>query len=319
MLNPPLPPARVYGPVPSRRLGLSLGVDIVPLKTCTFNCVYCQLGQTPRPAGRRRRYFPETEILAQVRKAIERNRQIDHITFSGSGEPTLNSAIGALIRKIKTMTDIPVAVLTNGSLLTRRPVRRALAAADVVIPSLDAARDSSFRRVNRPHPSLKIEPVIRGLEAFRRQFKGLVWLEVMLVKGVNDSPADIQALKKAIARIRPDRVQLNTVIRPPAERWARPLSPRALETIRRELGDNSEVVAEFRRRHRRPAGQDIRESILTMVERRPVTLRDIASSLGRAEKEVRPHLEALVRSKRIRRRRHHGSVYFAPETARRET
>lgn len=318
MLDNPHPPARVYGPVPSRRLGLSLGVDIVPLKTCTFNCVYCQLGATLRLAGRRGCYFSETEILAQIGKAVERNPLIDHITFSGSGEPTLNSAIGALIRKVKAMTDIPVVVLTNGSLLIRRPVRTALAAADIVIPSLDAARDSSFRRINRPHPPLKIDTVIRGLEAFRREFKGLVWLEVMLVKGINDSPVDIRALKKAIARISPDRVQLNTVVRPPAEKWARPLSRRALEMIRKELGDRTEVVAEFRRRRRPPAGQDLKESILAMAERRPVTLRDIASSLGRTENEVRPHLEALVRSKRIRRRRHHGSVYFAPDPARRE-
>lgn len=318
MLKSPHPPAHVYGPVPSRRLGLSLGVDIVPLKTCTFNCVYCQLGETRRSAVRRGRYFSETDILAQVRQVVERNPQINHITFSGSGEPTLNSAIGALIRKIKAMTDIPVAVLTNGSLLNRRPVRRALAAADIVIPSLDAARNSSFRRINRPHPPRKIETVIRGLEAFRREFKGLVWLEVMLVKGINDSPADIQALKKAIARINPDRVQLNTVVRPPAEKWASPLSRRALEVIRKELGSKAEVVAEFRRRRRLPAGQDLRESILAMAERRPVTLRDIASSLGRTEKEVRPHLEALRRSKRILRRHHHGSVYFSPDAARRE-
>ncbi len=319
MLKPPLPPVRVYGPVPSRRLGLSLGVDIVPLKTCTFDCVYCQLGKTPRPAGRRGRFLKEKEVLAQISLAIEANPQIDNITFSGSGEPTLNSSIGALIRKIKKMTDIPVVVLTNSSLLTRRPVRQALAAADIVVPSLDAARDRSFRRINRPLLPREVGKVIQALETFRREFKGLIWLEVMLVEGINDSPADIQALKGAIARIRPDRVQLNTVIRPPAERWARPLSPRALETIRKELGEGTEVIAEFQRRHRRPANRDIRESILAIVERRPVTLRDIAFSLGRTEQDIRPHLEAMVRSKRIRRKHHLGSSYFAPETSREGT
>ncbi|MDH4272510.1 MAG: radical SAM protein, partial [Candidatus Aminicenantes bacterium] len=242
--------------------------------------------------------------------------KIDHITFSGSGEPTLNTTIGKLIRQIKTMTDIPVAVLTNSSLLVRPSVRKALVAADIVIPSLDAARAASFRRINKPLPSLKIEGIIRALVTFRREFKGRIWLEVMLVKGINDSPADIQALKKAIARIKPDRIQLNTVVRPPAENWAKPLSRRALEMIKKDIGEKAEVVAEFRRRPRSPAGQNLRDAILAMVERRPVTLPDITVSLGRNEREVRPHLDTLLRSKTIRRKRHRGSVYFAPQNPR---
>lgn len=311
--------SHVYGPVPSRRLGLSLGVDIVPFKTCTFNCVYCQLGKTARLSGRRGRFFPEPEILAQIRTALDRSPQIDHITFSGSGEPTLNTAIGKLIRKIKAMTDIPVVVLTNSSLLTRRSVRQALLAADIVIPSLDAARAASFRRVNRPLASLKIGEIIRGLEAFRREFKGRLWLEIMLVKGINDSPADIRALKKAIAGIKPDRIQLNTVVRPPAETWARPLSQRSLQKIKKEFGEKAEVIADTRRRRREPAGRNLSEAILAMAARRPVTLSDITSSLGRTERDIRPHLETLLRSKKIRRRRHQGSEYFAPTMNRRAT
>ncbi len=318
MLGQPQEPPHVYGPVPSRRLGLSLGLDIVPFKTCPFNCIYCQLGETPRQSGRRGCFFPIEEILSQVRKALERNPKIEHITFSGSGEPTLNTAIGILIRKIKAMTDIPVVVLTNSSLLARRSVREALSAADIVIPSLDAARAPSFRRVNRPLPSLKSASIIRALETFRREFKGFIWLEVMLVKGVNDSPPDIQALKKAIARIQPDRIQLNTVVRPPAVNWAMPLSRRSLETIKKELGESAEVVADFQRRPRPPAGRNLREAILSMVERRPATILDITASLARDEREVRPHLESLLRSKKIRRRRYRGSVYFAPKKPRRE-
>ncbi len=318
MLNHPQPHPRVYGPVPSRRLGLSLGVDIIPFKSCSFNCIYCQLGKTVRPSGRRGRFFIETEILAQVREAIDRNPPLDHITFSGSGEPTLNATIGKLIRKIKTMTDIPVAVLTNSSLLTRRSVRKELIAADIVVPSLDAARAASFRRVNRPLPSLKIEKIIRALETFRREFKGRLWLEVMLIKGINDSPADIQALKKAIARIQPDKIQLNTAIRPPAEKWAKPLSRRALETIKKKLGERAEIVAEFRGRPRSPAGRNLGEAILTMVKRRPATLLDITAALGRDEKDIRPHLDTLLRSKKIRRLRHRGSAYFTPEMNRSE-
>src|SRR4030042_1722004 len=156
MLKDPQAASHIYGPVPSRRLGFSLGVDILPYKTCSFDCVYCQLGRTGRKSGRRGRYFSSRDILRQIKEAIDKNPRVDHITFSGSGEPTLHTEIGNLIRKIKKMTDIPVVVLTNSSLLTRKPVRRALMAAATVVPSLDAATAASFRRVNRPPPPVRV-------------------------------------------------------------------------------------------------------------------------------------------------------------------
>jgi wyosine [tRNA(Phe)-imidazoG37] synthetase (radical SAM superfamily) len=210
------------------------------------------------------------------------------------------------------MTDIPVVVLTNSSLLTRKPVRRALMAADIVVPSLDAATAASFRRVNRPLPSVRVEDIIGALALFRREFKGRIWLEVMLVKGINDSPSDIKALKKAIDWIRPDKVQLNTVDRPPAEKWAQPLSRRALDKIKKDLGGRAEVVVDFQRRPGSPAVLDIRRTILAMAERRPVTLEDITSSLGRKEKEVRPHIETLLRWQRISRQKHGDTIYYTP-------
>jgi wyosine [tRNA(Phe)-imidazoG37] synthetase (radical SAM superfamily) len=300
----------VYGPVPSRRLGFSLGVDILPFKTCSLNCVYCQLGPTPRKTGLRRRFFDEHEILSQVRAALARSRGIDFITFSGSGEPTLNSSLGSLIRRIKKMTSIPVAVLTNSTFLISSSVRRALLAADVVVPSLDAATAVSFKKVNRPLSSLKVAAVIAGLEEFRRIFKGQIWLEVMLVRGINDSPRDIAALKKAISRVRPDRVQLNTVVRPPGENWARPLSREALEKIRKELGKGTEVVAEFRKKRLARAEADVKTAILSMVQRRPVTLKDMAVTLSRSERRLLGHLADLERWGRILRFRHKGVAYF---------
>jgi wyosine [tRNA(Phe)-imidazoG37] synthetase (radical SAM superfamily) len=319
MLKDPPAASHIYGPVPSRRLGFSLGVDILPHKTCSFDCIYCQLGRSGRKTGRRRRFFSSRDILRQIKEAIDKNPRIDHITFSGSGEPTLNTGIENLIRKIKKMTEIPVVVLTNSSLLTRKPVRRALLAADIVVPSLDAATAASFRRVNRPLPAVQVEDIIRALTLFRREFKGRIWLEVMLVKGINDSPTDIKALKKAVARIRPEKVQLNTVVRPPAEKWAQPLSQRALNRIKKSLGGGAEVVADFRRRPGSPAVPDMRRAILAMAGRRPVTLKDITSSLGRREKEVRPCLETLSRWQRISRQKHGGTVYYAlpPQPAQR--
>ena len=302
----------VYGPVPSRRLGLSLGVDILPYKTCSFDCVYCQLGRAGKKQVRRARYFSCPDVLDQIRRALGENRRIDHITFSGSGEPTLNTLIGPLIREIKKLTPIPVAVLTNASHLGLKSVREALSPADVVVPSLDAATAAAFRRVNRPEPSIRVENVVAGLEGFRREFRGQVWLEVMIVKGLNDSPADIAALKRAIGRIHPDRVQLNTVVRPPAEAWAKPLSRAALERIRRELGGKAEVVADFAKRQPAGGAGDLERKILAMVRRRPVTERDLAAGLGAGGAGIRRQLRPLLRSGRVRAVRHKGTVYYEP-------
>jgi len=302
----------VYGPVPSRRLGYSLGVDILPYKTCSLDCIYCQLGPTPRKTSLRRRFFDQDEILSQVREAVARDQGIDFITFSGSGEPTLNSGLGILIRRIQELTSIPVAVLTNSTLLSRPSVRRSLRAADVVVPSLDAATAATFQKINRPLPSIKVSEVIAGLEKFRREFKGQIWLEVMLARGINDSPEDIAALKTAISRINPDRVQLNTVVRPPSEKRARPLGRGALEKIRTALGKGTEVVAEFRKKPQSRAEADIKPAILSMVERRPVTLKDMAVSLGQSERRLLGHLADLERWGRIMPFRHKGVRYYQP-------
>lgn len=305
--------AHVYGPVPSRRLGFSLGVDIIPPKTCSFDCIYCQLGRTKKKSVLRQKFFSSQEILLSIGETIRSGRKIDFITFSGSGEPTLNRSIGRLIRQIKKLTPIPVAVLTNSSLLSQKPVRKSLLEADVVIPSLDAATARTFRKVNRPEPSVKIEAIIKGLESFRREFKGKIWLEVMLVKGINDSPEDIESLKKAIARIKPDRVQLNTVVRPPAEKWARPLSQDKLERIKNQLGGRTEVVADFREKPQPQAAESLEEGVLSLVARRPATVRDIAATLGRSKAEVLRQLKKLLSAKKIRVIRHKGRDFYEPK------
>ena len=301
----------VYGPVASRRLGFSLGVDIIPFKTCTLDCLYCQLGSTGRTTVRRRSWFPPREILAQVRAALDSGQRIDVITFSGSGEPTLNKDLGRIIRAIKRMTRIPVAVLTNGTLLTRRDVRRDIAAADIVVPSLDAVPAGLFRRVNRPHPSLLNAKIVDGLARFRDEYRGEIRLEIMLVRGVNDSPNHIEALKAAVARIRPDRIELNTVVRPPADRRARPLGPADLRRVRAVLGPRAEAVASFARRKQAPAAGALERAVLATVGRRPQTAEDIAVALGRHRDEVLKALSALVGRGRARTVVHGGKAYFA--------
>jgi wyosine [tRNA(Phe)-imidazoG37] synthetase (radical SAM superfamily) len=208
------------------------------------------------------------------------------------------------------MTSIPVAVLTNSSLLALKSVRKALTAADLVAPSLDAASAEILARVNRPHSSLKINRIIEGLVRFRREFKGLIWLEVMLLKGVNDSPSHLRKLKEAAARIKPDKVQLNTVIRPPAEKFARALGLKQLEKIKKIFGKNCEIIAEFKKKPQKPFSENLEGAVLSLVQRRPVTLQDIKTSLGKSEKMIREHLDSLLERSKIKTVAHKGLTYY---------
>lgn len=300
----------IYGPVPSRRLGYSLGVDILPFKTCSLDCIYCQLGTTERKKVQRNKYFDVDAILGQIKNLIVSGQRIDYITFSGSGEPTLNVFIGILIRKIKKTTQIPVAVLTNSTFLSQKIVRNALSDADLVVPSLDAATQEIFDRINRPHSSLKIRQIIEGLKIFRQEFSGKIWLEILLVKGVNDSPAHIKKLKKAISEINPDKIQLNTVVRPPAEKAALPLSPQELEKIREFFGKKAEVVAEFNKIQHGPISHDLKDAILAIVARRPVTLADMSKSLGKHKNEMIKYCDILLKEGKIKLIIHEGKKFY---------
>jgi len=300
----------VYGPVPSRRLGYSLGIDIIPFKACTFDCIYCQLGSTTQKTIKRKKYFSPKKILSAVKKKLDSGLRIDYITFSGSGEPSLNSDIGKLIREIKKITSIPVAVLTNSSLLSRESVRKDLLAADLVVPSLDAATQNTFAKTTRPHSSLRLEEIIEGLEKFRQEFKGSIWLEIMLVKGVNDSPPHLRRLKEATARIKPEKIHLNTVVRPPAEEFARPLSFKELEKIKKLFGKNAEIIAEFDKKAQKPSSEDLEKAIISMIQRRPVTLSDISTSLGVHKNEVMKYLNFLIKEGKIQSASHKGLKYY---------
>jgi len=300
----------LYGPVPSRRLGFSLGVDLLPLKTCSMDCVYCQLGAEAATTVRRRSFVPIDDVLKQIEEVLRSGRRVDAITFSGSGEPTLHAGIGRLIRNIKRRTSVPVIVLTNSSMLSRPAVRRDLAAADIVVPSLDAVTENIFKKVNRPHASLTAAEIVDGLAAFRRGYRGQIWLEVLFVRGVNDGRPHLRALKKAISRIRPDRVQLNTVVRPPAEKSAQPLGPEDLERVKAFLGGTVEIIADFRKSDQAPAEKNIADQVWEFVRRRPETADGIARSLGTTVVEVRRACRELEERGEIRPAVHDGRTYY---------
>jgi len=236
----------IYGPLNSRRLGLSLGITLTPYKTCNFDCVYCQLGKTANVAIQRKEYIPIQEILDELKVWLQNNseqaKQLNYITLSGSGEPTLNDKIGQLISGIKKLTPAPLAVITNASLLGAATVRQQLEEADLIVPSLDAATPQIFEKINRPAPAVKITEIINGLVSLRAEFRGKIWLEVMLVKGVNDDLRHIKRLKEAIVRINPDKIQLNSPVRATTEPGILPVPKSKLNKIKEIIGDKCEIL-----------------------------------------------------------------------------
>ncbi|MFA4984717.1 MAG: radical SAM protein [Candidatus Omnitrophota bacterium] len=236
----------LYGPVKSRRLGLSLGLSLTPYKVCSFDCIYCQLQTASIKTSERREYIDIREVIEELRSWLENNpgqaKTLSYITISGSGEPTLNIKIGELISQIKKLTTVPLAVITNASLLSDPLVRRDIREADLIVPSLDAATDAVFARIDRPFPTVKIEDIIRGLEALRQEYRGKIWLEVMLVSGVNDDLRHIKRIKEAAERINPDKIQLNSPVRSSAQLKLRMVPEAKLRKIKSLLGENCEII-----------------------------------------------------------------------------
>ncbi|WP_303238228.1 radical SAM protein [uncultured Bilophila sp.] len=304
----------VYGPVPSRRLGRSLGVDALTFKSCSFDCVYCQLGRTTNHTVERREYVPTAEILDELRRKLAENDRPEYISFAGSGEPTLHSGLGEIIRGIKAMTDVPVVVFTNGSLLWKPEVRADLRAADVVIPSLDGGDAALLDKVNRPEPSLSFDRIVEGLVAFRDEFPGRLWLEVMLLGGVSDDDASVDAIARIAERIRPDKVQINSVCRPPAESWALPVSASRLLEIRERFAlPNVEIIAEHLddMAHTTFRTQIREEDILALIERRPCTAAGVAAGLNIHVTEALKHLEMLVADGKAVTQLTDGQVFYS--------
>ncbi|MGE5293362.1 MAG: radical SAM protein [Solirubrobacterales bacterium] len=282
-----------YGPVPSRRLGFSLGVDIVPPKICTLDCVYCQLGRTTKSTVAREDFVDIDAVLAEIKGKLDAGLQADYITLGGSGEPTLNSRLGDLIDGIRKLTDIPVAILTNGTLFYRQDVRSECAKADMVAPSLDAGDAATFETVNRPNRDITIEKLVSGLEQFRKEYSGQIWLEVFLIAGVNTDAEQVSLIKGLIERIRPDKVHLNTAVRPPAEPVVRAVPREVLDRIAQQIGGVCEVIGEA------PAGLSDRHEIRTeadvvsVLRRRPCTIEDICVGLGITRNEAAKHVASL--------------------------
>lgn len=293
----------VFGPVPSRRLGQSLGVDPIPLKTCNWNCVYCQLGRSRPLVNERRDYFPPDEIVTEVEQALHAHgpERIDWVTFLGSGEPLLHAHLGGMLREVKALTPLPIAVLTNGSLLYLPAVRDELSVADAVLPSLDAGSPELYRRINRPHPELTYERLIQGLIAFGQEYEGHLWLEVMLMRGVNDTEGALQDIATQLVRIRPREIQINLPTRPPAEAWLEPADPEGLMRAIAILEQVAPVraVTPVTGTVELTASDTLADAILAVITRHPLHQEELERLLAHRDlQQVRAALAELEASGR---------------------
>lgn len=285
----------LFGPVPSRRLGMSLGVDMVPKKVCSLDCIYCEVGKTTNLTAQRAEYVPAHEIIAELEDFFKTHPDPEVITFSGYGEPTLNSAIGPVIDYIKSIRPgLPLALLTNGTLLFDKQVREDVLKVDYILPSLDAATEEVFQKINRPDPSLDLQGYIRALADFRKDFSGQMWLEVFVVPGYNDTTHELDLLKEAILNINPHKVQLNTLDRPGTESAVRSATRKELESIRDYWGlPHVEIVSAVDRKTSGAYRQDVENVIKETLVRRPCTLDDLSLITGLHVNEINKYLDVM--------------------------
>ncbi len=303
----------LFGPVPSRRLGMSLGVDLVPHKVCTLNCVYCECGRTTNLTLERKEYVPADEVMEELKQFFKENPHPDFITFSGAGEPTLNSRIGDVLRFIKTnWPEVPAAVLTNGSLLSDPLVKEELLAANVVLPSLDAVSGRAFRRIDRPFHTLTPEDYIQGLIDFKKEFEGQMWLEVMILPGYNDNEEELRLLKEVFLRIKPDSIQINTLDRPGTVEGLKAAPRKELQKIAGfwNLENVGIIAAAPERKGIQSYRQDTETAILETIARRPCTLDDLGKILGIHINEVNKYLGVLEDEDTIETIRQDRGVFY---------
>ncbi|MBC8443531.1 MAG: radical SAM protein [Deltaproteobacteria bacterium] len=301
----------LFGPVLSRRLGISLGVDLVPHKTCSLNCVYCECGKTTHLTTKRDAYIPANAIRKELDRFLSENPELDYITFSGAGEPTLNLQIQEVIQYLKqSYPRYRVALLTNSTLLDRPDVRRQIRETDLVIASLDSATETGFHRINRPHPNIDLRRVLDGLRSFRNEFENCFWIEVFIVPGINDDPVECARLKEAAETISPDRIHLNSLDRPGTEKWVEPVGRSRLEQLGAHLNGAEIVDVEQIGSKACVRRWDYREPLMATIRRRPCTTEDVSRMFGIALDETAACLDAMVESGEIEKREMARGVFF---------
>lgn len=292
----------LFGPVPSRRLGISLGVDLVKHKTCSLDCLYCECGKTNNLTVERKEYVNAEEVIEEIKDIIHKGIYLDYITFSGSGEPLLNSKIGYIIKEIKKITDTKIAILTNATAFTDENLIDEILDVDLIVPSLDAVSQDVFKKINNPEKTLKIEDIINGLISLRNKFKNLIFLEIFIIEGINDGEREILKFKEVINQIKPDKIQLNSLDRPSAYEGIEKANMSTLEKIKKELAfENLEIITKYKYR------EDIRnynlaseELILNMIGKRPCTIEDLCQITSLKKSELNKYLDILEKEKLVK-------------------
>ena len=294
----------MYGPVPSRRLGNSLGIDPIPSKTCNYQCIYCQLGKTTNFTNERKDFYPKEEIVKEMEESINLNKsKFDYITFVGSGEPTLCNSLGELILKARKLSKKPICVITNGSLLYHEDVKDELMFSDVVLPTLDAGDEKLFIKINRPHPSIKFEKMIQGYIDFRKEFNGKFWIEIMLMKGINDSKEELLKIKTKLDLIKPDRIDINVPIRPPTESWVQIPDKNVISILNEVFGEYNNI--NFPERGKFSVfSPDFEMELKNLLERHPMRQEQIFETFSSKkfnEKDILLQLNTLASQNKIKK------------------
>ena len=306
----------LFGPVPSRRLGISLGVDLVPHKVCTLNCVYCEVGPTTMLTTQRKEYVPIAEVISELAAYLSQKPDLDYITFSGQGEPTLNSGLGRVVSYLKDHHPAyKVALLTNGTLFWDAELRAEVSGMDLILPGLDAVSDAMFRKISRPCASLDNNLIMEGLIQLRKEFEGKIHLEVFLVPGQNDTDLELNLLKEALFKINPDLVQLNSLDRPGAESWVEPMSSKRLEHVAALFKPlKVEIIAKaISRKNIQSFQKDISQQILDTIKRRPCTDQDLCDILGLHKNELNKYLSQLLDEDMVETKHMERGLFFLPK------
>ncbi len=292
----------LFGPVPSRRLGVSLGIDLIPHKTCTLDCVYCECGKTTNLTNKRKEYVATEEVLEELEVYLAKKPELDYITFSGSGEPTLHSKIGQIVNFIKeNYPSYKLALLTNSTLFTDNTLIKEVQNIDLIIPSLDSASQEIFQKINRPHKNIYINKIIEGLVKLRQSHRGQIWLEIFIIPGLNDNNKELNLLKEAVSKINPDKIQLNTLDRPGTENWVKAARRNKLKEISEILPGNVEIIKTFKsRKEIESYKEEIKDKIIDILKRRPCTEKDLAQILGLHVNEVTKYLQVLLENSEIK-------------------
>lgn len=299
----------IFGPIPSRRLGLSLGIDLIPRKTCSYDCIYCQVGKTTDKITEPSSFVSVPEVIKELKEVLSKTPP-DVITLAGSGEPTLNADIGVIISEIKKISSIPLTLLTNGSLLWKKHLREKLKGVDILIPTLSSVYEETYKKIHRPHPDLELDNILKGLKEMRKEYRGNFFLEVVLLAGLNDTEKEIVGISKIIKKVQPDKVQLNTVVRPPSDPGAISVSNEKLEEIKGYLGGNTEIIVSTILKNRSNKFDSIDKQIIEMIKRRPVTVDDISNSLNIQKVETERFIKGLMIKGHIEEQRHGNNLFY---------